>query len=169
MIDINMRFHIGDQFDVDSLLLLLVLVAASCILHARDWRLPGMLMTACCIAVVTAIFARGFVLDPRIWPLILATYDESSGGIKVRRREDIQRHWHSVGMTAIDWFSLSSKWNVCHKLWPQDNCHLPAGPFDADGIAREILENVASGRDNRGKTLEGLEREYRARYRGTRR
>ena len=84
--------------------------------------------------------------------LLMATLGAMSVGMLGRKRRfvvraaDLRANWHLGEIRMVDWWLMSRRCDVCHGMWPQEQCVRPPGPYEAQGIARESLEEIATAR-----------------------
>jgi len=100
------------------------------------------LMLGLATAVVTAR------APPRAWTTLLSAYESpTTGSLSEVKLTDLQRIWVGTRghLSLIGWWRISHKWGVCHEMWAQDDCSRASGHRDAQGIAREMLQE-ATGR-----------------------
>jgi hypothetical protein len=131
--------------DVLSAGLLVVVIVVTCggvaMAVARRWR-PAVILSLVGIATATTLSYRAVMAPAQSWPIMLAGLDEASGAERLLRVQEVRDAYHLGEMRAVDWLRLSHRWNVCHLMWKQDECRLPAGPYEAQGIAREDLASI---------------------------
>ena len=127
-------------------------VAAAMNLLRRRLRAAAVIAAANVVAL-GALLAVAVTVPAEVWPIILAAYDDSSGAAQEQRKGDLEATWHYGQMTVVRWLALSSKWNVCHTLWREKGCRMPSGPYEAQGIAKEILGNLAAPGGSRYPTI----------------
>jgi hypothetical protein len=101
------------------------------------------------LAVVVAAlcmvqFYRGAMVTDSAWVVMLGAIENTSGAERDRRVSDLRANWRVQTMRALDWYFVSKKWNVCHSLWPQKDCVTPVASEQAVGVAREILDDIAT-------------------------
>ena len=127
------------------LLLMAVLGAMSVGMLGRKRRFvvrAAVLLAALSIAVLH----RGMVAPSQSWPVILAAYESSKGIARLQRAADLRASWHMGDIRLVDWWLISRRWDVCHGMWPQERCTQPPGPYEPQGDARELLEEIATSR-----------------------
>lgn len=140
-------FHLAlDVIGVGLILAALVLVIAGTILLLRH-RDAALVVGVFVAASVSAIFAvhRATMAPAHAWPVILAAYGESSGRERLRRTAELRAYSVHGHIRESYWLELSRTWGVCHAMWYERGCRRPPGPYEAQGIAREMLQKVAEG------------------------
>ena len=145
----------GAQLALDPVgvgLLLCVMVFAGMATYQifRRRVAPALTLVAITMFLTAMLLQQSVMVPARLWPIILAAYEEPSGDLKIRRARDLQAHWHLGEMRATDWIFLSEDWGICHGLWKEAQCRMPSGPYEAEGIARELLEEIATRRSGHG-------------------
>jgi len=125
--------------------LALLVVGAVLLVRRVDAALTVALFAGASILGI-AIVHRGTMAPDYAWPLILAAYEESTGQERRARAADIRAFWRYGEIREDDWLNLAKRWSVCHGMWYEQHCRRPSGPYEAQGIAREILQHMANGR-----------------------
>ena len=87
----------------------------------------------------------------KTWPIILGAVDELYGPAQAVRIAELRGRWTDRGISRAAWVDLAQKWNVCDGLGSA-KCRMPPGPLEAEGIAGEILADLANGRPRYGQT-----------------
>lgn len=133
-------------FDLQGLV---ALVATAAMVVLAVWlatrkRLYPLLLLGLLIAVASSwVLERSLMAPSRAWPVMLGAIDEAAGSERIARIRQLQQAWRFGEMKLSDWLELSGQWNVCHQLWLQRGCRMPAGPFEAQGLARESLQRLS--------------------------
>lgn len=133
-------------FDLLGILVLLVccLLAAMVLWTSATKRRTNALWTGVLCAGLAAIQTyRGLMAPEEAWPVMLAAIQESRAIERDRRLRDLQADWRHHEMQFARWYRLSASWGVCHMMWRQPGCRMPAGPYQATGVARGILDGLA--------------------------
>ena len=82
------------------------------------------------------------------WPILLDAIDQSEGVEHERRLAEFRAVWRSGrrhgDIRRVDWVELAKRWNVCDGLTNPSGCRLPPGPLEAQGLAVEALDHLAS-------------------------
>lgn len=95
--------------------------------------------------VGTIYFAYRTVITPSgSWPVMYAALKEVSGRERRERIEALVPMFHFGEVRQLDWYLLSQRWNVCHRMWHQSDCRMPPGPLEPEGSVRDDI--LALGR-----------------------
>jgi hypothetical protein len=99
------------------------------------------------IALLVALAATSLLATPAAWQVLHAAYRDASPEKQHMIGQDIAAKWlpFHEGMVLGDYFLLTRKWGVCHELWLQAACVRASSEREAEGIAREILTDIARG------------------------
>jgi len=111
---------------------------------------PALTLAAITVLLTATLLQHSVMVPSRSWPIILAACEEPNGDLRIQRARDLQAHWHLGEMRATDWIFLSEEWGICHGMWKEAQCRMPTGPYEAEGIARELLEEIATRRSTQG-------------------
>ncbi len=134
-------------FDLAGLVILLTIVACLVVFAWLAYRRKStaakglaVVVSALCMVQV----CRGAMVTESAWVVMLGAIESTSGAERDRRVSDLRSNWRAQTMRALDWYFVSKKWNVCHSLWPQKDCVTPVASEQAVGVAREILDGIAT-------------------------
>jgi hypothetical protein len=133
-----------DLFGIGLLLGMVALLVLAVCKFARRRRATALWAATAFLLLGLMQTYRGVVAPERAWPTILAAIQETSGAQREQRVVQLQQVWQHGTVRAVDWYALSKSWDVCHELWTQQHCRQPVGQREAVGIAREVLEELAS-------------------------
>jgi hypothetical protein len=99
------------------------------------------------IAFPVAFAATSLLATPAAWQVLHAAYRDAPPEKQRVFGQDIAANWlpFHEGMVLGDYYLLMRKWGVCHELWPQAACVRASSEREAEGIAREILADIARG------------------------
>jgi hypothetical protein len=134
-------------FDLAGLVILLTVVAGLMVFAWLAYRRNS--TAAKGLAVVVSVLCmvqvyRGAMVTDSAWVVMLGAIENASDAERDQRVLDLRSNWRAQTMRALDWYIVSKKWNVCHALWPQRDCVTPAASEQAVGVAREILDGIAT-------------------------
>ena len=104
--------------------------------------------TACGITftvLLMAFFAYSVLASPSVWPVILAAYVKAPPEQQIVRKQEIADSWlvFEEQIRVFDWYFMAQRWNVCHELWQQRDCTKTSPHREAQGVARELLTEIA--------------------------
>ncbi|MES2832990.1 MAG: hypothetical protein V4695_13495 [Pseudomonadota bacterium] len=132
--------------------LVLALATSVCFFSSIFYLLKQRLRVSASLCIASILLAIVFVANsllvtPPSWQVMLAAYQNTPPPLRLVRQQDIAKSWlFAENILVLDWYLISRRWGVCHELWPQNGCaHAPA-KREAQGIARELLTDVARGR-----------------------
>ena len=135
-----------------------VLCAALVVLGALIWqitcwrRTTSIASVSILLALCSLQFYRGWMVPDSAWLTMLGAIETSNQPERSQRIQQFVQYWdvNAETMRAIDWFAISTRWNVCHSLWSQAECVNPTPSENAVGVARELLNSMAvSSRQSR--------------------
>jgi hypothetical protein len=134
-------------FDFLGVAILMAAVACLALLaflaHKRSFFAAGAM--ACVLLALCAVqFYRGAMVPESAWVVMLGAIEKTTGSERSRLVTDLRSHWQARTMRAFDWYRLSKKWNVCHSMWHQVDCVSPIASEQGVGIARDILNDIAT-------------------------
>ena len=82
---------------------------------------------------------RTLVTSSGSWPVMYAAVLETTGAQRRERINELLPLWNHGQVRRVDWFFLSRRWNVCHRMWQQESCRMPTGQMVAEGFVREDI------------------------------
>ena len=127
------------------LAIVVIVIVASAFAIRRRRKVADTLLAV--VVILAAVLAeRSIVAPAESWPLLLAAFEESTDRERLERSNELRNHWAWGEIRVTDWLALSKRWGVCHGMWEQQQCRRPSGPFEAQGVAREILGRISQGR-----------------------
>lgn len=136
----------GLHLALDLMGLGLLLAAVAClaavvwlIVKRRSHASPAV---ALFVVLTLVLLYRGTMAPARSWPIMLASIEATTGADRLERVEDFKQHWQHREMRLVDWYFVARRWGVCHQLWSESACSKPTSPFEAEGVAREILDEL---------------------------
>jgi hypothetical protein len=137
-------------FDLPGLVVLLALigclVAVAWLAFLQRFR-PAMGLAIFAVALAAMQTYRGAMVTNSSWVAMLGAIESTTGPERELRVSELRSRWQAQSMRALDWYVLSKKWNVCHSLWPQNGCVTPVASEQAAGVAREVLDQLATASD----------------------
>jgi heme A synthase len=134
-------------FDLAGLVILLSIVACLMVLAWPAYRRKSTAVKGLAVVVAALCMVqvyRGAMVTESAWVVMLGAIENSSGAERDRRVSELRSNWRARTMRAFDWYFVSKKWSVCHSLWPQKDCVTPVASEQAVGVAREILDGIAT-------------------------
>ncbi len=124
-----------------GLLCLLLLVAAG--VAFRRSKYFGSFLLSVAVFATLSLVAATLQAPSHVWPSVLAAYQQSPVEAKPSRQAELASIWKGRGhLSLVGWWRLSAKWGHCHELWPQRGCTIAPGVREAQGIARELLQDA---------------------------
>lgn len=140
-------FHLAlDSVGIVLLLSILLLVVIGVVLLLRRVNAAAVVGTFVAASLLAIVMTnRGTMAPDHAWPTILAAYQESTGAERLARAAELRNYWAYGEIREEDWRRLAQRWGVCHAMWYEPGCRRPPGPYEAQGIAREMLDGIARG------------------------
>ena len=138
----------GPQLGIDigsaALLLLLLGVAVSIVVCVLRRKHSVAVLASIGLVLGSLYFLyRTLVVPSGSWPVMYAAVNETTG---VERRERIAALlplWNFGQVRSVDWYLLSRKWGVCHRIWAQSECRMPSGQLAPEGFVRDDIQALA--------------------------
>ena len=111
---------------------------------SRGRRTTSVVLTTVLLSLCVLQFFRGSMVTEAAWLTMLGTIETSGFKERDQRVQELSVFWNTdvETMRAVDWYSLSNRWNVCHALWKQTKCNNPIPSEQAVGVARELLNGM---------------------------
>lgn len=138
----------GPQLGIDvwsALVALFVLVAAVVCVVALVRRS----VVVSTLAVFAVLFGSGYftyralVTPSGSWPVMYAAVNEKSGAERLSRIAELMPLWQHGEVRRVDWYLLSRRWGVCHRMWQEGECRMPKGHLEAEGFVRDDIYALA--------------------------
>ena len=138
----------GPQLGVDigsAGLALLTLIATAVCGGAIVRRKRSMAAIASIAIVLGSVYFvyRTLVTPSGSWPVMYAAVLETTGAQRRERINELLSLWNHGQVRQVDWYFLSRRWNVCHRMWQEEGCRMPAGQLVAEGFVREDIHALA--------------------------
>ena len=113
---------------------------------ARGRRTTSVVMASILLLLCVLQFYRGWMVTESAWLTMLGTIETSSDNERGQKIQELSVYWNTNAetMRAVDWYAISTRWNVCHALWKQTKYNNPIPSETAVGVAREILNGMAT-------------------------
>jgi hypothetical protein len=87
---------------------------------------------------------RTLVTPSGSWPVMYAAVNEKAGVERRERIAELLPLWHHGEVRRVDWYVLSRRWGVCHRMWEESGCRMPAGHMEPEGFVREEILLLAN-------------------------
>jgi hypothetical protein len=129
-----------------GIILLALLCAGIGIAAATRRHLARVTASSVATVVLLALFlAKSTLATPSSWQVLYAAYSASSPAEMTERRKAVADKWlpFHEEIRLLDWYLLANEWNVCHELWAQTRCTKAPSKREPQGIARELITNIA--------------------------
>lgn len=142
----NISFLFGGKALLVLLVSALGFLASTSMLLIRRRRAWAMATTGFA-GLVASAFLASYVVPSNVWPAILSAYQAAPPSERAARGRQLAASWDAFNeeLHAHKWLMLALDWGVCHELWHQSDCTPAPANREAQGIAREILTQVARG------------------------
>jgi hypothetical protein len=128
--------------DIESALLALMVLGLLAWFVIAALRRDRLQVTIAGLAVVAGSMSfvyRSLVTPSASWPVMYAAVTEVRGDERRQRAAELLPLWHFGQVRRVDWFLLSRRWGVCHRMWEQVGCRPPKGHWEAEGFVRELV------------------------------
>ena len=138
----------GPQLGIDAwsagVALLVLIAVLSCVAAIRRRNATKVALTGFVLVFGSLYFVyRTLVTPSGSWPVMYAAVNEMAGAERRERISELMPLWHFGQVRRVDWYFLSRQWGVCHRMWTQSDCRMPAGPLEAEGFVRDDIYALA--------------------------
>lgn len=86
---------------------------------------------------------RTLVTPSGSWPVMYAAVNEKDGAERRARIAELLPLWHHGQVRRLDWYFLSRRWDVCHRMWEENGCRMPNGRLEPEGFVRDGIHALA--------------------------
>jgi len=86
---------------------------------------------------------RTVVTPSGSWPVMYAAVNEKAGAERRARIAELMPLWQHGQVRQLDWYFLSRKWGVCHRMWRETGCRMPQGDLEPEGFVRDDIYALA--------------------------
>lgn len=141
----------GPQLGIDTgsailALLILFLLIVSAVAAIRREHLITALASMSVVLGSICFMYRTLVTPSGSWPVMYAAVLEKSGAERAERIAELMPLWYFGQVRQIDWYFLSRRWDVCHRMWEQPGCRMPNGRIEPEGLVREYIFDLGKAR-----------------------
>ena len=97
------------------------------------------------LAIVGSLYFtyRALVTPSGSWPVMYVAINGKAGAERRERIAQLMPLWHHGEVRRADWYFLSREWGVCHRMWEQNACRMPAGQMEPEGFVRDDIFALA--------------------------
>jgi hypothetical protein len=138
----------GPQLGIDAwsagLALLVLAAVVLCMAAALRRKLAISALAGLSVMLGTFYFTyRTLVTPSGSWPVMYAAVNEKTGAERRERITELMSLWKHGEVRRADWYFLSRRWGVCHRMWEQSGCRMPTGHMAPEGFVRDDIYALA--------------------------
>lgn len=138
----------GPQLGIDvwsaGVALLVIAAALWCIAAIRRRNATIVAVASFAVILGSLYFVyRTLVTPSGSWPVMYAAVNEMTGAERRGRIAELMPLWHYGNVRRVDWYFLSRRWGVCHRMWKESECRMPPGQLEAEGFVRDDIYALA--------------------------